>query len=69
MPKLTLTFDTYDERQEMLDAIHGTGYGMAIVAMDHWLRNLAKYEDKTLIAIDDVRARLRQETLGLPLEW
>jgi len=69
MPKLTLTFDTYDERQEMSDAIHGTSYAAALQSVDNWLRNLAKYESKTLIAIDDVRARLREETSGLPVEW
>ena len=69
MPKLTLTFDTYDEREEMLGAIHGTGYASALQSLDNWLRNMAKYEGKTLVAIDDVRRVLREETHNLPLEW
>jgi len=60
MPKLTLTFDTYDEREEMLDAIHGTGYAAAIHEIERRLRDLAKYEGKTFVAIDDVRVWLRE---------
>ena len=69
MPKLTLTFDTYDERQEMLDSIHGTSYAAALQTIDTRLRDLVKYESRTSIAIDDVRQWLREETEGLPIEW
>ena len=69
MPKLTLTFDTYDERSEMMDAIHGISYAVALTKIDSWLRNLAKYESKTFVSIEDLRQKLREETEGLPIEW
>ena len=69
MPKLTLTFDTYDERQEMLDSIHGTSYAAVLQTIDTTLRNFAKYEGRATVDIDYVRQLIRQETEGLPIEW
>jgi len=66
---IILTFDASEEREEMLEAIHGASYCAVLTELDEWLRRLAKYEGRTSVSIEEVRKRLREETEGLPIAW
>jgi len=67
MSKATLTFDLPEESCEHLAAIHGHEYQSALWEVDRWLRGLEKYDDKLFVPIEEVRAKLREETEGLPI--
>ncbi len=68
MPKASLTYSLPEEKHEHLSAVHGSEYQSALWEIDQWLRNLVKYEDRTVVQIEDVRKRIRDETEGLPFD-
>jgi hypothetical protein len=58
--KATLEFDRREEEQELQAALNGQGLLFAISEFDGWLRDLAKYEGKNQVAVDEVRSKLRE---------
>ena len=67
--KATLEFNLPEERHEHSEAINGTSFACALRSVDQKLRDLAKYKNKSVVKIDDVRAWLREETDGQPWLW
>lgn len=60
MPRAFLAFTLPEEREEHRLALDGgKWYGVAC-DIDQWLRDKAKYGDQKKVAIEDVRARLRE---------
>lgn len=58
--KAYLSFKLPEEREEFLHAQNGTAYKAALEELDNFLRAMQKYEDKELVTIEFVRAKIRE---------
>ena len=67
MSKVTITFNIPEDREDMFNAIHGGEYRDAIYKVDQRLRAMEKYEDKEMVAVDEVRTLIREALDELPL--
>lgn len=63
-----LSFSLPEEREEFETAQQGSGFKFALQDYDNWLRNLAKYEDKETVTIEEAREKLF-EILGELSIW
>ena len=57
--KAILEFDLPQDQEALELAENGPMYKFLIDDVDNWLRGLAKYEDKEVVSIEEVRERLR----------
>ena len=58
MAKITMTFDSYEDREEMTTALHAGAFKSAIHDFDNYLRSIIKYTDQETIDPEEVRAKL-----------
>ena len=58
---IRLVYDLPRDKEEMNITLNAAKYYCAITALDTWLRNLAKYEEKEMVDIKEVRAKIREE--------
>jgi hypothetical protein len=52
---------TFVDENALRDALDGWRWRVALQELDNWLRDQAKYQGKSRVAIEEVRARLRFE--------
>lgn len=62
-----LVYKLPEEREEFETAQNGIRYKIVLSEIDGWLRNLAKYQDKDVVSIDELRSKIREELDGLDL--
>jgi len=60
MSKAILEFNLPEDRESFELAYYGDSYSFVLSDFDQWLRNMAKYEDKETITIEEARKHLRQ---------
>lgn len=74
MAKVTLEFDSFDDREEMESALNGAKWKMLVWDLDQHLRSELKYNDaitgEVYEALEKVRNRLHElkSESGLTLE-
>jgi hypothetical protein len=66
--KATLTFDldTPDGRDDLLTALHGLRYSLALWAVDQYCRKICKYGEPGTVDLEHIRSLIREETEGTP---
>lgn len=64
MAKVTLEFDSFDDREDMESAINGWKWKMLVWDLDQHLRSELKYNDKLIgdayVAVEKIREKLHE---------
>lgn len=58
--RIVLVFEGVDASEDAKAALLAYKWQATVEDVDRWLRDLAKHEGKTSVAIDDVRDRLHE---------
>ena len=59
MGKIILEFDSFEEEQEVLNAINGTKWKMAMYELDQYYRGIYKYSQK--VEETEMAEKVREE--------